>query len=250
MRQTIFKNTVLYLGIAFYSLSTFAIMPALAGLKNDDRGEFPGERVGGGTRGGRCESSGPQLVALNPKNNLGVTARKQPLLYIAVPELERPYPAQFLVLDANRDITYETTVEVGRNREFVGILLPENTLKIGQDYTWEFVIPCDFYKDPDESNGESTDIFVHGSLRQVLPETPVAEGLTVEEYLALVQFYQDAGLWSDAVATVLKLRQNYPNSDRVLAQWRQVLLALDFSAYEGLLEKLLEIPVSQLQVSE
>ncbi|MEA5468373.1 DUF928 domain-containing protein [Spirulina sp. 06S082] len=251
MTKMIFKNAVLYLGIAFYSLSTLAIMPALSQGKNDDRSTFPGDRVGGGTRSGsNCARSATQLVVLNPSNNLGVTAKEQPLLYIAVPKLDQLYPATFFVTDSEENEVYETTLEVGRTQEFIGIRLPENILKIGQDYNWEFTIDCSFASDPQENNGEVVEIFVHGTLRQVLPETLVERESTLEEHLALMQSYQDAGLWSDAIAEAMELRRTYPHNRQVLTQWRELLSALDFSSYDGLLEMLLKIPVPELQVSE
>ncbi|WP_204103993.1 MULTISPECIES: DUF928 domain-containing protein [Spirulina sp. CCY15215] len=251
MTKMIFKNAGLYLGIAFYSLSTFAIMPALSQGKNDDRSNFPSDRVGGGTRSGDdCARSGTQLVLLNPINNLGVTAKKQPLLYIAVPKLDKAHPATFFLRDSEENVVYKTTRAVGRTQEFIGIRLPENILQIGEDYEWEFVIDCGFERDPQENEGEVVEIYVRGMLRQVLPETLVEREPTLEEHLALVQSYQDAGLWSDAIAEAMELRRTYPQNRQVLNQWRELLSALDFSSYDGLLEMLLKIPVPELQVSD
>ncbi|MEM9540063.1 MAG: DUF928 domain-containing protein [Cyanobacteria bacterium P01_E01_bin.42] len=244
MRQTIFKNTVLYLGIAFYSLSTFAIMPALAGLKSEERGEFPGERVGGGTRSSSvCARRSRQLVGLSPKNNLGISSREQPSIYVAVPELDRAYPAEFLLIDKEGNEIYKQNLEIGRIQRFVGVRLPENILNIGQDYEWYFDVFCF-----EDNIGEA--IGVNGTLRQVSQKESDERQANLAETLALVQSYQAAGLWNDAIATAFELRQNYPESELAFAQWRQVLLALDFSAYDGLFEMLLAIPVSQLQVSE
>lgn len=245
MRQTILKNTVLYLGIAFYSLSTFAIMPALAGLKSDDRGDFPEGRVGGGTRtSSRCAGQARKLVGLSPNDNLGITAREQPLIYVAVPKLDRPHPAEFFLVDEAGEVVYEKSLEVGQAQEFLAIHLPKNILNIGQDYEWSFDILCDFDSVIEQPIG------VKGMLRQVARKESVENQSSLEEKLVLVQSYQEAGLWSDAIAAALELRRNYPNSDRVFTQWQQVLSALEFNEYEGLLEMLLEIPVPQLQVSE
>lgn len=246
MRKTIVKNAVLYLGIAFYSLSTLATLPALAGLKNDDRGEFPDGRVGGGTRGtGLCRESDRQLVVLNPLDNIGVTASDRPLIYVAVPQLNQLYPAEFVLSDAKGNAIYETTFEIGESRDFLmGIRLPENILDIGQDYNWDFFVSCD-------SDTYAVEISsVGGTLRQVSSEVARESNSTLEEHLNQVQSYQEAGLWSDAIATAVALRQTYPNSDRVRNRWQELLSALDFSQHRGVLEMLLEIQVPALQLSD
>ncbi|MGK7925945.1 MAG: DUF928 domain-containing protein [Spirulina sp.] len=245
MRKTILKNAVLYLGIAFYALSTFAVMSVAAEVKNEDRGEFPEGRVGGGTRTiSTCASKAPQLVGLSPNDNLGVTAREQPLIYIAVPKLDRLHPAEFILSDREGNTIYETSLEVGQAQEFIGIRLPENVLHIGENYHWFFDIFCDF-----DTNAEQA-IGINGTVRKIAREEPTNPPSSLEERLALVQSYQKAGLWSDAIATAIELRRTYPNSDRVFAQWKQVLSALEFNEYEGLLEMLLEIQIPTLSVSE
>ncbi len=192
--------------------------PGLAQANSGDRGAFPGRRVGGGTRG-NCAIDSRSLAALNPASNLGVTASDRPSLYFSVPTAATPYHGQFILQDADENRLYETTVAAGTD-PLVGVHLPANLVDADQDYHWNFVVGCN-------PRDLSQNVVLEGWLRRVpLTPAPAATAL-VETQLDLVKTYQGQGLWSDAIALMVELRQAHPHSDAVQTQWGHLLEALD-----------------------
>ena len=222
MRMNVLRRIVLLVSSALWLTSTAAIMPALAQQQNSNRGEFPGRRIGGGTRG-ECLTGNQPLVALNPANNLGVTASDRPSLYFAVPKFDESYPIEFVLRDVSGNSIYEVALEAGKNKDIVGVHLQKNTLKRGQDYQWYFSVVCD-------AEDRSQNMVLSGWLRQVSPKIALKDASSLEANLNLVKSYQKAGLWSDAIATLVELRQTYPNNDQVGLQWKQLLQQLELKS--------------------
>ncbi|PSR15854.1 hypothetical protein C8255_20925 [filamentous cyanobacterium CCP3] len=194
--------------------------PGQAQSNNGDRGEFPGRRVGGGTRGD-CTVDSRSLAALNPASNLGVTASDRPSLYFSVPAAAIPYHGQFILHDADENRLYETTLTAGAE-PIVGVQLPANLVRPEQDYHWYFVVSCN-------PRDLSQNVVLEGWLRRVSLTAAPASTTLVETQLDLVETYQAEGLWSDAIALMVELRQGHPDSEAVQAQWSRLLEALDLA---------------------
>ncbi|MGB3309932.1 MAG: DUF928 domain-containing protein [Nodosilinea sp.] len=194
--------------------------PGLAQSNNGDRGEFPGRRVGGGTRGD-CAVNNRSLAALNPVSNLGVTASDRPSLYFSVPTAAVPYHGQFILHDANENRLYETTLTAGAE-PLVGVHLPTNLVMPEQDYHWYFVVACN-------PRDLSQNVVLEGWLRRVPLTAAAADTARIEPQIELVKTYQTEGLWSDAIALMVDLHQAHPDNETVQAQWSQLLEALDLA---------------------
>lgn len=221
MHVTVLRWIVLPVSVALWLISTAAVMPALAQQQNSNRGEFPGRRIGGGTRG-ECLIGNQPLVALNPANNLGVTASDRPSLYFAVPKFDE-YPIEFVLRDVSGNSIYEAPLEADTNKDIVGVHLPKNTLKGGQDYQWYLSVVCD-------TEDRSQNIVLSGWLRRISSGIALEDASGLKANLKLVKSYQQAGLWNDAIATLVQLRQNYPNNDQVRLQWNQLLQQLELKS--------------------
>lgn len=224
MLRKIFKGLVLKVGIVCYLVSTTAIMPVFA-QQNNNRAEFPGRRVGGGTRG-ECLAGSQPLVALNPVNNLALTASDRPSVYFIVPKLDQGYPVEFILEDADGNEVYQTTLEAGTKEALLGIDLPQNTLQLDQDYHWYLSMICDI-------EDSSQNVVLEGWLRKVTSDVSLTSNVGVKDGLAQVQSYQNAGLWSDAIATLISLRQTYPDNSDVLNQWTKLLQQLELEEVIG-----------------
>lgn len=162
------------------------------------------------------------LVALSPANNLGITASDRPSVYFIVPPFDASYPVEFVLRDKNENPVYETSLAADKAKGLVGVHLPENTLQAGQDYHWYFSVLCD----PED---RSQNIVLSGWLRRV--SAPLApQGSSLQASLDRAQSYQQAGLWSDAIATLVELRQTYPTNGKVLRQWKQLLQQLELQS--------------------
>jgi hypothetical protein len=219
-----YKKSLLACGTALYVLSSF-LLPTLA----REQSEFPGRRVGGGSRG-ECDAELDSFVALNPSDHLGLTRQGRPTLYFAVAESTEPYDVQLTVMnpvedDSPYEILHEMTLEVGDTRELIGIQLPADILLLGEDYLWQFVVLCE----PDDP---SRNIVLEGWIRQdaqhVLNVT--ASDVSVAETLAQAQAYQTSGLWLDAIALSVELLASDPHLEAVQNQWSQLLQALELDA--------------------
>lgn len=219
MRATVLQRVVLQVGIALCLVSTTVMSSALAQQGNRSRSEFPGRRVGGGTRG-ECVASSQSLVALNPVNNLGVTASDRPTVYVSMQPSDETFPVEFSLRDTDGQTVYETSFETTKHKSFVGVQLPEKVLKAGQDYQWYFSAICD----PDD---RSQNVVLSGWLRRETSQTAMNADASLSSRLAQVKTYQAAGLWNDAIAAMVELRQTYPRDNTVLLQWKQLLQALD-----------------------
>jgi Domain of Unknown Function (DUF928) len=202
------------LGLAAFVVSE----PAQA--NGGDRGAFPGRRVGGGTRG-NCAIDSRSLAALNPASNLGVTASDRPSLYFSVPTAATPYHGQFILHDADENRLYETTLVAG-TEPLIGVHLPANLVNADQDYHWYFVVACN-------PRDLSQNVVLEGWLRRVPLTTAPADTALVDNQLALVETYQAQGLWSDAIALMVDLRQAHPDNEAVQAQWSDLLVALELA---------------------
>ncbi|WP_190749537.1 DUF928 domain-containing protein [Leptolyngbya subtilissima] len=201
-------------------LAVFVESPGLAQSNGSDRGAFPGRRVGGGTRGD-CAIDSRSLAALNPASNLGVTASDRPSLYFSIPTAAAPYHGQFILHDAEENRLYETTVVAG-DEPLVGVHLPADLVTADQDYHWYFVVACN-------PRDLSQNVVLEGWLRRV-PLTPAPTNTTlVNNQLSLVESYQAQGLWSDAIALMVELRQAHPDNQAVQTQWSRLLEALDLA---------------------
>ena len=219
MRKTSSHRWVaVQLGLAFCLMSPTLTFPAHSQTGNPSRAEFPGRRIGGGTRG-ECLANRASLIALNPANNLGVTASARPSVYFAIPALETTYPVKFTLRDRQNRSVYETTLSLAQGQSLLGVQLPANTVQTGQDYQWYFSVVCD-------AEDASQNIVLSGWMRRVAqppnPSTPAG----VEAALAQAMAYQAAGLSSDAIATLAQLRQTHPTHAQVERQWQQLMQSL------------------------
>ena len=188
---------------------------------------LPGRRISGGSRG-ECLSSAQPLVALNPATNLGITASSQPSLHFVVSTFSEPYTTKFSLRDDAGNRVYEEAIALEKDQEILSVQIPENSLQAEQNYRWRFAVVCD----PEDS---AQNIVLTGWLQQSSQAFATQDDLTadavarrsLEENLELVRTYQEAELWSDAVSSLVMLRQQYPEDRLVKAEWANLLRSLN-----------------------
>lgn len=222
MPVPVLRRIMLLVSVAICLTIASGSLPAAAQPKSSDRASFPGRRIGGGTRS-ECLIGNRPLVALNPVNNLGITAHDRPSIYFSVPQFAESYPLKFSLKDERGNSVYETTLETDKTKELVGIQLPKNTLKVGQDYRWYFSVLCD-------SDDRSQDIVLSGWLRRVEASIVSSQASGLDAHLNLAQSYEKRGLWNDAIAVLVELRQTYPQDEKVGSQWQKLLEQLELKS--------------------
>lgn len=218
----IFPENILLPATAVVCMASLGFLsPAVA----QEQSEFPGRRVGGGTRG-ECIVEGRSVVAISPKNNLSLTSRDRPTLYFSVPASESLYQIRFYLHDEEENLVYDTTLMAGEQAQLLGIQLPPAILEPEADYRWSFLTACN-PQNPFQS------VALEGWIRQVDRDTPAEEPMTKTAALEQVKAYQAAGLWSDAIALSAELLQSHPDCDNYQALWSQLLQDLEL---DGLLQ--------------
>ena len=229
------KTTAIQAGSGV-ALTILVAFPAIAGQEASSfRQGLPGRRISGGTRS-ECMAGSAPVVALSPVTNVGETVSANPSIYFMVPETESAYPLEFSLRDSEGNRLYEKSLNTHENQGVVGIQLPLQTLEANQDHRWYLSVVCDA-QDPSQND------VLSGWLRQVEPEFAIDTSLDealfkdIDTSLELALGYQEAGLWTDAIATVVELREQYPTDVRVRRSWDQLLYALE-------VDVVVEVPIA------
>lgn len=221
MTSSIFKRIAWSLGYA--ALINVPLL-GLSGLSHPIQAsdqstlsEFPGRRVGGGSRGACMYSD--TLVALSPQNHLIETTDSIPTLYFSMPEFEQPLNIEFVLKNVDGDIVADKLLEVESYGGLMGLDLENQIapLDIGEDYEWYLSLLCD-------ENNRAQDIVVHGWIRRV-SATTLDEATTNTEIAEQVQSYQEQGLWHDAIGLLIQARQENIQEFNANELWSTLLEA-------------------------
>ena len=186
------------------------------------RGGLPVHRIGGGSRG-NCIANKGQLVALVPENSVGMTASTTPQLFFYVPQTTKPHLIEFVVRDGQDELVYETLLKTRDRAGVIAIELPENlqqkSLKPNENYHWYLSMICNQQK-------RSHDIVVEGWLKRIEIEPSLSQKLQNANPLEQATFYQQQGIWHDALAVVAQEQKTANNRGAARAKWTELLNAL------------------------
>ncbi|MFE4108094.1 DUF928 domain-containing protein [Almyronema epifaneia] len=187
----------------------------------------PGRRVGGGTRGGCAFGNPARLTALLPDSNLGLTTQPYPTFYWFVPQNSAQlvefslYRAETTA--AERQLVYRSTFVPDRAAGIASLKLPESVglppLALEQDYQWSVALVCN-------AEARQQDLRVDGWIQRIDPTADLAAQLAREPVAAHAALYAANGLWFDAIAQLISLRQGYPQSATVQARWAELLTSV------------------------
>ena len=119
----------------------------------------------------------------------------------------------------------------------VSLSLPQDKqLEVGQSYRWYFSLICD-------PLDRSEDTFTSGWVERVDPSPELSTSLKTASAAEVPNLYAQAGLWYDALAALVSLRQSQPQNPAFVTEWRELLGAVN-------LEALANQPISSAQLSE
>jgi hypothetical protein len=184
----------------------------------------PSSTVGGATRGG-CSEGSKSLVALSPKNYLGLTTAKRPSFFFFAPG-GAAKQAEFLLLsDDDTVVVYEQKViNLPNTAGIVRYDLPETapTLAADKRYHWYITLSC-------TGSGVNGNPSAEGWVeRTELPAlTKTAETADLKN---LPELYAKSGIWYETVAALVQLRQKFPNNPKVMADWQDLLKSAGLEA--------------------
>lgn len=187
---------------------------------------LPGRREGGGTRGG-CLTSGNSesasqpatLTALMPNSNVGLTITDYPVFSWYVPQ-NSATAAEFVLLDQANSEVYKAVIPVVNQPGVVSLRLPTDgtvtPLAVGKSYQWYFSLICD-------PLDRSADTFTSGWVQRIEPSSTLTQALTNAATEEKPDIYAKAGIWYEALAMLIKLRQEQPQNTAFFNQWQTLL---------------------------
>jgi hypothetical protein len=159
------------------------------------------------------------MTALMPNSNVGLTIADYPAFSWYVPQ-NSATAAEFVLLDQANSEIYKTVVPVANQPGVVSLSLPTDgtvpPLVVGKSYRWYFSLICD-------PLDRSADTFTSGWVQRIEPSSSLAQALTTAATEEKPDIYAKAGIWYEAVATLIKLRQEQPQNVALLNQWQTLL---------------------------
>ncbi len=235
------RKTLLTVGLVSLLGLTLNSAPGLAETEAENvlRQGLPGRRVGGGTRGEGCIAGETPLMALMPESNLGVTTSPNPSLLFYLPQATATRNVEFVLLDANDELIYDTTFQVKGDSGIISLNLPDEetlpALAKNENYHWYFSIICD-------PANRALDIAVDGWIRRVDLAANLTEQLDNIPPLERARVLsQEPELWHEALTILADQRRTQPNNSVVAGQWTQHLQSVGLNAIAQ--EALIDIPV-------
>jgi len=196
---------------------------ALAQQYNPPRRGLPGRREGAGTRG-TCLLGQKNLMPLIPLDGLSATTASNPIFYIYVPaaksEMGKPLPVgEFALVDQGDKELYRTTVNLSGKAGIVSYRLPTTVstslLKPGKERRWRFSVICDA-KEP------SKNPFIEGFVQRTQPSVSLTRQLQSATPIDRASLYAGAGIWQDAIATLVQQRCLRPQDQALANGWQRL----------------------------
>lgn len=183
---------------------------------NAPRQGLPGRRISGGSRSpnAACLTTPDQpVVALMPKNNLGLTLKEHPTFWFAVPGINPHKELEFGLFDAAGNLLHQQSMTVPESAGITKITLPATApaLATDTDYRWYLSVVCD-------PSSRAEDLVVTGWVRRVEAETGLLQQLSTATLQEQLSLYENSELWFDALTILAELRDSQPSTD-IEQQW-------------------------------
>lgn len=188
----------------------------------------PGNREGAATRGAcKVEASDtePDLTAIVPVSNIGLTTAMRPTLYWYLPA-NNYQEIQFSLYQSKEDNTetliYDAQLPLAGRPRLDSITLDGKVAPLieGVDYRWVVSLICN-PNDPDPSQVR----YVEGWVRRVTPSANLSQVLSTATPLQQFEILAEKGLWYDALTTLVEFRQKQPTSSEAAAKWAELMNA-------------------------
>jgi len=180
---------------------------------------------GGSTRSGSCLTDKKVITPLIPPNKLGLTLGQHPTFFWHVPE-SSVKTAKFLVFaDDDQTLFYETSLTLPDKSGIVSFKLPQTApaLTVGKTYHWYLTIVCN-------TEDSSNNPIVDGWVERIKPELALSQALAKANLRTLPTIYAEAGIWHEALTSLVQLRRTEPNNLKVRIDWRQFFKSVNLSA--------------------
>jgi hypothetical protein len=133
----------------------------------------------------------------------------------------------FVLRDANENEVYKTSYPLAKSADVVvgapgvmGLTIPAlanlSPLEIGQQYHWQLTLICN-------SQYPEADMVVEGKIKRVALDPILARRVQQATPQQRVALYAKAGLWHEALSTMVELQRDRPNDANLAATWDNLL---------------------------
>ncbi|MEQ9354369.1 DUF928 domain-containing protein [Coleofasciculus chthonoplastes] len=169
-----------------------------------------------------------QEASTNEQIPVELTVEQTPTFFVHITETEAE-EAVFTLMTENKDkVVYETTISLDNQTPgIVSISIPESDpadpenelLQVDQIYNWFVTIPCD-------QNDWSQNPTAEGWVQRIAKEESLKQELAKTPDIDQPKVFVDHGVWTEAVSSLAKLRERYPNNPQVQADWKDLLASV------------------------
>lgn len=218
---------VLSLGIA--ASPRFDAPANAQGFNPPDRGAPP-RTADGGTRGCGYQVGGVKgLTALTPASSLALTVSDSPTFLWYVPQ-SNAQKLEFKMVEAGKEenVIYQTSMPTPSKAGIISVSLPAGaatSIQEGKMYHWYFSMVCD-------ASDPTGNTVVDGWVERTQPSQALIDELKkATSRRELPAIYAKAGIWHEALATLVELRRNYPEDQTIASQWQEFLTSVQLGEF-------------------
>ncbi|MGF1935487.1 MAG: DUF928 domain-containing protein [Nostoc sp. ChiQUE02] len=192
-------------------------------FKPPQRGKPPAS-AGGSTRGSSCLTGKKLITPLIPPDKLGLTFAQRPTFFWYVPP-SQVKTTKFVLLAEDQNVFYETSFKLPNKPGIFSFKLPDSApaLTVGKTYHWYLTIVCN-------AQDSSENPTVDGWVERTQPGSPLSEALAKANLYKLPSIYAEAGIWHEALTSLVQLRRTEPNNLKARLDWRQFFKSVGLSA--------------------
>jgi len=188
---------------------------------------LPNYREAGGSRG-TCIANGNNLIALipeNPANNVNITASNNPKLFFYVPETTEQKTIEFVLRDQNDQLVHEVFLQTTGQEGIINVEIPQDiSQSLGQsdsNYHWYLSMICDDQK-------RARDLVLEGWIGYIELDNSVKQKLENFSPTEKANFYQQKGIWYDALSVVAEDTNQIIDSSST-EKWSEMLDSIGLS---------------------
>ncbi len=204
--------TLLFLGLSTISLSRSTLANVTPQTDKGTRNSY-----GGGTRGSCFYQDQKPLTPLTPKTNnkQELTLASHPTIFIYVPE-NTAIAGEFILKDSTQKKVYEDIVLLPDSQGIIAIKIPTDQpeLKVGTNYNWTFSLICET---------PIPEAAVEGSIQRVNPSADLTTKLQQTPESERWLIYSEAGIWYEALVTLVEQIRSNPNDLKLTSKWQNLL---------------------------
>jgi Domain of Unknown Function (DUF928) len=194
-------------------------------FKTPNRGT-PTNTSGGATRSSSCAKPNQRVISLIPKEKFGLTFSERPKFFWDISHISKSasQSAEFLLLDENEDLVYETTLTLPNKPGIFTFTLPDNApgLKISKQYHWYLSVNCS----SEETDGTTN---FEGWIKRIKPDLSLQMKLNKLKPQDHSTVYAEAGIWHEALTNLAQSRCRYPNDSKIMLNWSKLLTSVGLS---------------------